>query len=97
MRYHEQILVSDRVIDDHIRLIAGINKKSGTYILLVPTVMRFAVTELYYRISREEYEAIRADKKKGFEPFLKYAETRYQPVEDDRFLGISSFGMPEAV
>lgn len=89
-------MVSDRIIDSETRLIAGIDKKSGTYILLVPTIIHI-VTELYYRISKEEYEAIRADMKNGFKPFLQYGERRYTPIDDERFLGISSFGLKGTV
>lgn len=96
MKYHNQIMVSDRIIDSENRLIAGVDKKSGTYILLVPTIIHI-VTELYYHISKEEYEAIRADKKAGFMPFLQYGKSRYDPIEDERFLGVSSFGLMEAV
>ena len=88
MQYCLPITVSERVVSDDVRLIAGKDKKNHRYILLVPTIIS-TVTELYYEITKEEYERVRENKRAGFAPFVKYGENRYLPVEDDRFLGIA--------
>lgn len=89
MQYCLPITVSERVVSDDVRLIAGKDKKNHRYILLVPTIIS-TVTELYYEITKDEYERVRENKRAGFAPFVKYGENRYLPVEDDRFLGIAS-------
>lgn len=89
MQYCLPITVSERVVSDDVRLIAGKDKKNHRYILLVPTIIS-TVTELYYEITKDEYERVRENKRAGFAPFVKYGVNRYAPVEDDRFLGIAS-------
>ena len=53
MQYCLPITVSERVVSDDVRLIAGKDKKNHRYILLVPTIMS-TVTELYYEITKDE-------------------------------------------
>jgi hypothetical protein len=92
MYFCDPLNLKNRIISGEARATIAIDADSEKPVLAIPTIIGPVCTELFYIISDEEYECAKQNPKAGFAPFLNYIESRYKPIEDDRFLGVSNLG-----